>query len=100
MPIPLPQDWITPALDPNTPCYYDMGRASYVTVNDERALHAFHLVSRLEGIIPALETSHALAHLIDNPHEFNDGDLIMLNLSGRGDKDAATVSALMQDTAS
>ena len=89
-----------PGVGPEHALLYDTGRASYVTVNDERALHAFHLVSRLEGIIPALETSHALAHLIDNPHEFNDGDLIMLNLSGRGDKDAATVSALMQDTAS
>ena len=89
-----------PGVGPEHALLHDTGRASYVTANDEQALRAFHLVSRLEGIIPALETSHALAHLIDNPHEFNDGDLIMVNLSGRGDKDAATVYELTKDTTS
>jgi tryptophan synthase beta chain len=68
----------------------DSGRARYVAVTDEQALDAFLEVAALEGIIPALESSHALAWALDNPG----GDLDLLCLSGRGDKDLAEVLAL------
>jgi tryptophan synthase beta chain len=65
----------------------DSGRARYVAVTDEQALDAFRLLSRLEGIIPALETAHAIAWLLAQPA----GELDLVCLSGRGDKDLATV---------
>ena len=63
------------------------GRAEYKVVNDEAALRAFVTLSRTEGIIPALESSHALAWVLDNPDSFADGSHVVVNLSGRGDKD-------------
>ncbi len=65
----------------------DSGRARYVAVTDTQALAAFREFARLEGIIPALESAHALAWLIENPA----GELDILCLSGRGDKDLAEV---------
>jgi tryptophan synthase beta chain len=67
----------------------DSGRARYVAVTDEQALDAFRRVTRLEGIIPALESAHALAWLLANP----DGQLDLMCLSGRGDKDLEEVLA-------
>ncbi len=67
----------------------DLGRARYVAVTDREALDAFRFVTRREGIIPALETSHALAWVLDQP----EGDLDLVCLSGRGDKDLAEVLA-------
>ena len=73
----------------------DEGRVRAVTVGDDAALEAFHRLSRLEGIIPALESSHALAYLeeVDAAEDSGDdlGDLVVVNLSGRGDKDLETV---------
>jgi tryptophan synthase beta chain len=66
----------------------DSGRARYVAVTDERALEAFGAVTRLEGIIPALETAHAFAHVLDEP---SGSALDLVCLSGRGDKDLAQV---------
>ena len=63
----------------------DQGRASYVAITDQQALDAFARVARLEGIIPALESSHALAWTLANP----DSELDLVCLSGRGDKDLA-----------
>jgi tryptophan synthase beta chain len=65
----------------------DSGRARYVAVTDQQAVDAFHRVARLEGIIPALEAAHALAWLVENPG----GELDLVCLSGRGDKDLAEV---------
>ena len=67
----------------------DEGRVRAVTVGDDAALEAFHRLSRLEGIIPALESSHALAYL--EAEHASLGDLVVVNLSGRGDKDLETV---------
>ena len=64
-----------------------IGRAEYTVVNDEAALRAFMALSRSEGIIPALESSHALAWVLDNPAFFARGSHVVVNLSGRGDKD-------------
>ena len=63
------------------------GRAEYNVVNDAAALRAFTTLSRTEGIIPALESSHALAFVLDNPDFFAKGSHVVVNLSGRGDKD-------------
>jgi tryptophan synthase beta chain len=76
-----------PGTGPQHAFLRDTGRARYVAVNDEEALAAFREVARLEGIIPALETAHALAWLLDQPH----GELDLVCLSGRGDKDLAEV---------
>jgi tryptophan synthase beta chain len=76
-----------PGTGPQHAFLRDTGRARYVAVNDADALAAFREVARLEGIIPALETAHALAWLLAQPH----GELDLLCLSGRGDKDLAEV---------
>jgi tryptophan synthase beta chain len=67
-------------------------RAEYVSVTDTEALEAFQLLSETEGIIPALESSHALAHLAKLLPELSADDLVLVNLSGRGDKDMGTVA--------
>jgi tryptophan synthase beta chain len=76
-----------PGTGPQHAYLRDTGRARYVAVNDAAALAAFREVARLEGIIPALETAHALAWLLEEP----DGELDLVCLSGRGDKDLAEV---------
>ncbi|MEW6019922.1 MAG: tryptophan synthase subunit beta, partial [Pseudomonadota bacterium] len=68
------------------------GRARYLTATDQEALDAFRLCAELEGIIPALESSHAIARLPDIAREVGKGGIVVMNLSGRGDKDVATVA--------
>ena len=70
------------------------GRAMYVAVTDEDALRGFRELSRLEGIIPALETSHAIAWILDNASRWKSDDAILVCLSGRGDKDMAQIAEL------
>jgi tryptophan synthase beta chain len=69
------------------------GRVTYTSVNDAQALNAFQKLCRMEGIIPALESSHALAYVLDNASRFQDQD-VLVNLSGRGDKDLDIVIEL------
>jgi tryptophan synthase beta chain len=76
-----------PGVGPEHSFLHDQHRAEYVSVTDEQALKAFHETSRLEGIIPALESSHAIAHAIPLAAQLDSGDLVLVNLSGRGDKD-------------
>ena len=71
----------------------DLGKAEYTFASDDEALAAFHLLCRLEGIIPALESAHAIAGAIPLARELGDGALLIVNLSGRGDKDLGTVEA-------
>jgi tryptophan synthase beta chain len=71
----------------------DTGRAEYVAVTDAEALDAFHRLTRTEGIIPALETSHAIAQVIKMAPTMSKDQSILVNLSGRGDKDMHTVAA-------
>ena len=71
---------------------HDIGRAEYVGITDAEALEAFQLLCRTEGIIPALEPSHALAHVAKIAPALPREHLIVLNLSGRGDKDINTVA--------
>jgi tryptophan synthase beta chain len=82
-----------PGIGPEHAWLYDVGRAEYLTATDEEALAAFQLCARLEGIVPALESAHALARLPRIAAEVGKGGVVVLNLSGRGDKDLATVAA-------
>ena len=76
------------------------GRASYVAVEDDRAVGAFQLLCRTEGIIPALEPAHALAYVADLAPTLPSGTTLLLNLSGRGDKDVETVAEALEAKAS
>ena len=78
----------------------DTGRASYVSVTDQEALDAFFALSRHEGIIPALESSHALAQALKMAPTLPPEAILLVNLSGRGDKDVAQVAALSAGKAS
>ncbi|MCK9364841.1 MAG: tryptophan synthase subunit beta [Syntrophales bacterium] len=81
-----------PGVGPEHAWLADTGRVNYLTVTDEEAVAAFMLLSHLEGIIPALESSHALAHAIKIAPGMAREKIIIVNLSGRGDKDAQTIS--------
>ncbi len=82
-----------PGVGPEHAWLRDAGRAQYVTATDEEALEAFQLCARLEGIVPALESAHALARLPKVAAEVGEGGIVVLGLSGRGDKDLAAVAA-------
>ena len=81
-----------PGVGPEHAWLKDSGRAEYVGVTDDEALKAFHNLCLIEGIIPALETSHALAHAEKMAIEMGKEQVILVNLSGRGDKDINTVA--------
>jgi tryptophan synthase beta chain len=83
-----------PGVGPEHAHLKDRGRAKYVAVTDADALRGFAALSRLEGIIPALETSHAVAWVIDNSSRWQKEDAILICVSGRGDKDMSQVAAL------
>jgi tryptophan synthase beta chain len=83
-----------PGVGPEHAWLKDSGRASYVAVDDVTALAAFHELTRTEGIIPALESAHALAYARDLASTMHHEQLIVVNLSGRGDKDINTVAKL------
>ena len=82
-----------PGVGPEHAWLRDLGRATYVSVNDDEALNAFHDLTRTEGIMPALESSHALAYAAKAAPGLAVDDIIIVNLSGRGDKDVPTVAA-------
>ncbi|UUO25198.1 tryptophan synthase subunit beta [Colwellia sp. M166] len=84
-----------PAVGPQHAHLKDTGRAQYVPINDDEALAAFQLLARNEGIIPALESSHALAHALKMADQVTTETLFLVNLSGRGDKDLAHVNAII-----
>ena len=81
-----------PGIGPEHAWLHEVGRAEYLTATDEEALQAFQLCAKLEGIVPALESAHALARLPELCAEVGKGGIVALNLSGRGDKDLATVA--------
>jgi tryptophan synthase beta chain len=83
-----------PGVGPEHAWLKDIGRARYVAVTDKEALQAFHDLTRIEGIIPALESSHALAYATKLAPTLGKDQIIIVNLSGRGDKDIHTVAAL------
>lgn len=83
-----------PAIGPEHAYLHDSGRAEYVSVSDAEALEAFHVLSRLEGIIPALESAHAVAYGMREAQALGSNQNIVINLSGRGDKDVETIAEI------
>ena len=83
-----------PGVGPEHAWLKDTGRAVYVTITDVEAMAAFHECTRIEGIIPALESAHALAYATKLAPGMSPQDIVLVNLSGRGDKDIQTVAAL------
>lgn len=81
-----------PGIGPEHAWLHSVGRVNYVSATDDEALEAFELLSKLEGIIPALEPAHALAQVIKMAPERGPDDLVIMNLCGRGDKDIFTVA--------
>jgi tryptophan synthase beta chain len=81
-----------PGVGPEHAYLKDTGRAHYVAITDNEALEAFHTLTRVEGILPALESSHAVAYGIKLAKEMGKGKHIVINLSGRGDKDIHTIA--------
>jgi len=79
------------SIGPEHASLHDSGRVEYTSVSDDEALAAFHVLSKLEGIIPALESAHAVAHAIKVAAELKNDKIVIVNLSGRGDKDVNTV---------
>jgi tryptophan synthase beta chain len=82
-----------PGVGPEHSWLWSIGRAEYRPVTDADAMEAFRLLCRTEGIIPAIESSHALAGALVLGRELGPGAVILVNLSGRGDKDVATAAA-------
>jgi len=83
-----------PGVGPEHAFLKDAGRANYVAITDAEALDGFRALTRLEGIIPALETSHAIAYAMKLAPELSKHQSIVVNLSGRGDKDMNTIAAI------
>jgi tryptophan synthase beta chain len=83
-----------PGVGPEHAFLSDSGRATYVSATDEEAVAAFHEMARNEGIVPALESAHAIAYACKLAREIGPDGLILVNLSGRGDKDTRTIAAL------
>ena len=83
-----------PGVGPEHAYLKDIGRADYESITDKEALEAFHLLTRVEGIIPALESSHAVAYAVKLAKQWSSDKSIVINLSGRGDKDMQTVAEI------
>jgi tryptophan synthase beta chain len=83
-----------PGVGPEHAWLKDTKRAHYVSINDAQALEGFHALTDAEGIIPALESAHALAYAADLAKAMSPQDIVLVNLSGRGDKDLETVAAI------
>jgi tryptophan synthase beta chain len=83
-----------PGVGPEHAYLKDIGRVNYVAIDDDEALNAFRTLTRVEGIIPALESSHAVAYAMNLAKTMSDEQSIIVNLSGRGDKDIHTVAAI------
>jgi tryptophan synthase beta chain len=81
-----------PGVGPEHAHFHEQDRASYVTINDEEAVRAFTALSQYEGIIPALESAHAVAYAMQLAPELKKDNIIVINLSGRGDKDASIIA--------
>ena len=80
------------SIGPEHAYLHDAKRAEYVYAGDDAALEAFQLLSKMEGIIPALESSHAIAEVIRRAPKLSSEEVLLVNLSGRGDKDVHTVA--------
>ena len=81
-----------PGIGPEHAYLHDIGRAEYVAVTDDEAVDAFEYLSRTEGIIPAIESAHAVAHVMKLAPQMDRDQIIVINISGRGDKDCAAIA--------
>ena len=81
-----------PGVGPEHAHLHDIGRAEYVAITDDEAVNAFEYLSKTEGIIPAIESSHALAHAIKIAPAMDKNQVIVITVSGRGDKDCAAIA--------
>ena len=81
-----------PGIGPEHAWLHDIGRAEYVPVTDEQAVGAFEYLSRIEGIIPAIESAHAVAHAMEIASQYPKDSIIVITISGRGDKDCAAIA--------
>ena len=81
-----------PGIGPEHAYLHDIKRAEYVAVTDDEAVDAFEYLSRIEGVIPAIESAHAVAHAIKVAKEMDKDQIIVINISGRGDKDCAAIA--------
>jgi tryptophan synthase beta chain len=86
-----------PGIGPEHAYLHDVGRAEYRPITDDAAMRAFRLLARTEGIIPAIESAHALAGALEVGRQLGEGGLILVNLSGRGDKDMDTAAGYFAD---
>jgi tryptophan synthase beta chain len=84
-----------PSIGPEHAYLHDRGRVEYVSASDQEAIEAFLLLTRIEGIMPALESAHAIAHLVKVAPRLSKEEIVLVNLSGRGDKDVNTVADLL-----
>ncbi|TIX80639.1 MAG: tryptophan synthase subunit beta, partial [Mesorhizobium sp.] len=84
-----------PGVGPEHSWLRDSGRVEYVPILDDEALEAFQLTTRVEGIIPALESAHAIAHAVKIVPGMDKDQIVIVNLSGRGDKDVHTVANML-----
>ena len=82
-------------MGPEHAYYRDLGRIDYAYATDDEVLETFQLCSKLEGIIPALESTHALVHGMKRARALGPGKIVIVNLSGRGDKDVQQVAKLI-----
>jgi tryptophan synthase beta chain len=85
-----------PSIGPEHAFLHDEGRVEYTSITDDEALYAFQTLSKLEGIIPALESAHAVAHAMKVAAEMKAEEIVIVNLSGRGDKDIDTVRSVLK----
>ena len=81
-----------PGIGPEHAYLHDIGRAEYVAITDDEAVDAFEYLSRTEGVIPAIESAHAVAHAIKLAPQMDRDQIIVINISGRGDKDCAAIA--------
>ena len=81
-----------PGVGPEHAHLYDLGRAKYVPVTDDEAVDAFEYLSRIEGIIPAIESAHAAAYAKKIVPQMDKDEIVVITLSGRGDKDCAAIA--------
>ena len=84
-----------PGIGPEHAYLHDTGRAEYVPATDQEAVDAFNYLSKIEGIIPAIESAHAVAHAMKIAPTMDKDKIIVINISGRGDKDVAAIARFM-----
>ena len=89
-----------PGIGPEHAYLHDIGRAEYVAITDDEAVDAFEYLSKIEGIIPAIESAHAVAYAMKLAPQMDKDQIMVINISGRGDKDVAAIARYREHTLS